>query len=119
MGQNLIVEANVKLDEMARALNEADSSRKKLQVENQDLTRQIEETENAIAALGKNKISLTTQLEDTKRMGDAEARDRASLLSKFKNMNTELENVKERIEEENEKKSDALKALSKAQAECQ
>merc|ERR1719507_551058 len=57
----LIVEANQKLDEMARALNEADSSRKKLQVENQDLTRQIEETENAIAALGKNKISLTTQ----------------------------------------------------------
>merc|ERR1711992_36604 len=33
--------------------------------------------------------------------------------------NTELENVKERIEEENEKKSDALKALSKAQAEIQ
>merc|ERR1711988_830022 len=61
----LIVEANQKLDEMVRALNEADSSRKKLQVENQDLTRQIEETENAIAALGKNKISLTTQLEDT------------------------------------------------------
>merc|ERR1712241_1663336 len=117
--QGLIVEANVKLDEMARALNEADSSRKKLQVGNQDLTRQIEETENAIAALGKNKISLTTQLEDPKRMGDAEARDRACLLSKFKNMNTELENVKERIEEENEKKSDALKALSKAQAECQ
>merc|ERR1712223_1337251 len=117
--QGLIVEAHQKLDELARALNEADSSRKKLQVENQDLTRQIEETEAAIAALGKNKISLTTQLEDTKRMGDAEARDRASLLSKFKNMNTELENLKERIEEENEKKSDALKALSKAQAECQ
>merc|ERR1719461_1393616 len=35
--QALIVEANQKLDEMARALNEADSSRKKLQVENQDL----------------------------------------------------------------------------------
>merc|ERR1711981_942289 len=38
--QGLIVEANQKLDEMARALNEADSSRKKLQVENQDLCRQ-------------------------------------------------------------------------------
>merc|ERR1739844_301150 len=63
--QGLIVEANQKLDEMARALNEADSSRKKLQVENQDLTRQIEETENAIAALGKNKISISTQLDDT------------------------------------------------------
>jgi len=117
--QGLIVEANQKLDELARALNEADSSKKKLQVENQDLQRQIDETENAIAALGKAKISLTTQLEDTKRLGDAEARDRASLLSKFKNMNTELENLCERIEEESEKKSDALKALSKAQAEIQ
>merc|ERR1712226_319523 len=81
--QGLIVGSNQKLDEMARALNEADSSKKKLQVENQDLQRQIEETENAIAALGKNKISISTQLEDTKKLGDAEARDRASLLSKF------------------------------------
>jgi len=117
--QGLIVEANTKLDEMARALNEADSSRKKLQVENQDLLRQIDETENAIAALGKNKISLNTQLEDTKRLGDTEARDRAALLARFKNLNTELENLRERIEEESEKKSDALKALSKAQAEMQ
>merc|ERR1712165_640382 len=117
--QGLIVESNVKLDDMARALNEADSSRKKLQVENQDLTRQIDEVENAIAALGKNKISLSTQLEDTKRLGDSEARDRAALLAKFKNLNSELEGLRERIEEENQKKSDALKALSKSQAEIQ
>merc|ERR1712133_207708 len=57
--------------------------------------------------------------EDTKRLGDAEARDRASMLSKFKNLSTELENLRERIDEESEKKSDALKALSKAQAEIQ
>merc|ERR1712241_398785 len=117
--QALIVESNVKLDDMARALNEADSSRKKLQVENQDLTRQIDEVEAAIAALGKTKISLTTQLEDTKRLGDSEARDRAALLAKFKNLTTELENFKDRIEEESEKKSDALKALSKSTAEIQ
>merc|ERR1712076_261256 len=117
--QGLIVEAHQKLDELARALNEADSSKKKLSVEKQDLERQIEETENAIANLGKNKISLTTHLEDTKRMGDAEARDKASLLSKFKSLTTELEGMKDRIDEENEKKSDALKALSKAQAEVQ
>ena len=109
--QNLIVEANQKLDEMARALNEADSSRKRLQVENQDITRQIDETENAIAALGKNKISLTTQLEDTKRLGDSESRDRASLLAKFKNLNTELENSRERIEEESEKKGRCSKGI--------
>merc|ERR1712193_357937 len=101
--QGLIVEAHQKLDEMARALNEADSSKKKLTVENQDLCRQIEETENAIAALGKGKISLTTQLEDTKRLGDSEARDRASLLSKFKNMTTELETELEDLQLEYER----------------
>merc|ERR1719418_96245 len=115
----LIVESNVKLDDMARALNEADSSRKKLQVENQDLTRQIDEVEASIAALSKNKISLSTQLEDTKRLGDSEARDRATLLAKFKALDTELQNLKERIDEESEKKSDALKALSKSSAEIQ
>merc|ERR1712180_549160 len=72
-----------------------------------------------MAQLNKTKISLTTQLEDTKRLGDAEARDRSALLSKFKNLNTDLENLRERIEDEHQRKSDALKALSKAQAEIQ
>ena len=35
------------------------------------------------------------------------------------NFNFKLENIRERIEEESEKKSDGLKALSKAQAELQ
>jgi len=119
MTQGLIVESNQKLDELARALNEADSTKKKLTVESQDLTRQIEETDNSIAALQKNKISLTTQLEDTKRLGDGEARDRATLLTKFKNLTTEAENLRMRIDEESDKKNDALKALSKAQSEIQ
>merc|ERR1719479_303579 len=119
MTQGLIVEANTKLDELARALNESDSTKKKLQVEAQDLSRQIEETEAAIGNLSKSKISLSTQLEDTKRLADAEARDRASLLTKFKMLSTECENLKMRIDEEAEKKNDALKALSKAQAEIQ
>merc|ERR1739846_58505 len=56
ISQGLIVEANQKLDEMARALGEADSSNKKLTIENQDMIRQIEETENSIGAFGKTKI---------------------------------------------------------------
>merc|ERR1712121_185139 len=117
--QGLIVESNTKLDELARALNEADSTKKKLLVESQDLGRQIEETENAIAALGKNKVSLPTQLEDTKRLADAESRDRSTLLSKFKNLSRDCENLKMKIDEESERKNDALRALSKAQSEIQ
>ena len=92
---------------------------KKLLVESQDLGRQIEETENAIGALQKNKISLGTQLEDTKKLADGEARDRAALLTKFKSLVIESENLRMKIDEESEKKNDALKALSKAQSEIQ
>merc|ERR1712112_30757 len=77
------------------------ATKKKLQVENQDLSRQIDETE------------------DTKRLADGEARDRAALLTKFKALNTEIENLKMKIDEESEKKNDVLKALSKAQSEIQ
>merc|ERR1711892_1106485 len=119
MAQGLIVESNQKLDEQARALNDADSNKKKLYVENQDMGRQIEETENVIATLQKNKISLSTQLEDTKRLADGEARDRAALLTKYKNLITESENLRMRIDEESEKKNDVLKAYSKAHSEIQ
>merc|ERR1711909_266197 len=110
---------NSRLDEMARALNEAGSTKKRLQVENQDLNRQIEELEAAIANMNKGKISVTTQLEDSKALADAEAKDRASLLTKFKMMSTDLENLREKLENEAMRKSDAMKALSKAQAEIQ
>merc|ERR1719260_161097 len=117
--QGNIVDANTRLDEMARALNEAESSKKRLQVENQDLSRQIDELEAAIANMNKGKISVSTQLEDTKSLANAESKDRSSLLTKYKMMATDLENLREKLENENIRKSDALKALSKAQAEIQ
>merc|ERR1711992_352948 len=117
--QAAIVDSNTRVDEMARALNEAESTKKRLQVENQDLNRQIEELENAIANMNKAKISVTTQLEDTKALSDAEAKDRASLLTKYKMLSTDLENLREKLDNEQMRKSDALKALSKAQAETQ
>jgi len=112
-----IAESNTRMDELARAINDSDSTRKKLQVENQDLSRQIDDVESAIATLGKNKISLTTQLEDTKRLADAESRDRASLLSKYKALTSDINTLKQRIEEEAEKKNDIQKLLSKAQSD--
>jgi myosin heavy chain 6/7 len=114
-----IVENNSRLDELARALNDADSTRKKLQVENQDLTRQIDDVEGAIATLGKNKVSLTTQLEDTKRLADAESRDRASLLAKYKALSSDIQTLKQRIDEEAEKKNQIVRSLSKAQSDIQ
>merc|ERR1719225_1829554 len=117
--QGSIVDANNRLDDLSRNLNEAESSKKRLDVENQDLNRQIEELEAACAQTSKAKSSATTQLEDMKALGDGEAKDKASLLTKYKSMSTDLANLREKIENENIRKSDAMKALSKAAAEIQ
>merc|ERR1712128_339319 len=114
-----IVDGHQKLGEIARALNEADSTKKRLQVEHQDLNRQIEEIENAIATTDKNKVSVSTQLEDTKRLGDSEAKDRSNLLTKFKHLSTDLVTLRDKIESTHLQKSDLMKALSKAQSEIQ
>merc|ERR1712079_627228 len=112
-------DARLDLEDAVKGKAELDKQGKRLQVENQDLNRQIEELENAIANMNKAKISVTTQLEDTKALADAEAKDRASLLTKYKMMSTDLENLREKLENEAMRKSDALKALSKSQAEIQ
>merc|ERR1719411_274279 len=69
--------------------------------------------------MNKGKISVSTQLEDTKSLANAESKDRSTLLTKYKMMATDLENLREKMENEAMRKSDSLKALSKAQAEIQ
>merc|ERR1712029_210885 len=81
--------------------------------------RQIEELENAIANMNKTKVSLSTQLEDTRRLADAEIKDKSHLLSKCKNLTTDIETIKDKIESTHMQKSDLMKALSKAQSEIQ
>merc|ERR1712001_389546 len=117
--QGSIVNANNRMDEMARAMNEAESTKKRIEVESQDLNRQIEELENGVNQTSKIKSSLITQLEDTKALGDAESKDKATLLTKYKALTTELDNYREKIENEAARKSDTMKALSKAHAEIQ
>ena len=52
-------------------------------------------------------------------MTDSETRDRSTLLGKFRNLETELERMRELIEAENEAKAEIQKAMSRALAEAQ
>merc|ERR1719320_1161105 len=93
-------DARCDLEDAVKGKADLDKSGKLLQVENQDLSRQIDELEAAIANMNKGKISVTTQLEDTKALADAESKDRSSLLTKYKMMATDLENLREKMENE-------------------
>ena len=69
-----INDMQIRVEEMQRALHEADGSKRKLIVEQCDLTHHLEEAERTLHQLSKDKTSLTTQLDDAKRLADAETR---------------------------------------------
>merc|ERR1712198_463337 len=117
--QQQIYDAQGRLEELQRSLHEADGQKRKLAVENCDLVHQFEEAERNAAQLSKDRTSLTTQLEDAKRLADAETRERINLLGKMKNLQHELNVLKEHLEEEFEAKQEIERQLSKAFADIQ
>merc|ERR1712123_108294 len=119
MIQQQIYDAQGRLEELQRALHEADGSKRKITVENCDLVHQFEEGERLAAQLSKDRTSLTTQLEDAKRLADAETRERINLLGKMRNLQHELEVMKEHLDEEYEAKMEIERQLSKAFADIQ
>merc|ERR550532_1643987 len=114
-----INDMQVRVEEMQRALHEADGSKRKLMVEQCDLTHHLEEAERTLHQLSKDKTSLTTQLDDSKRLADAETRERINLLGKMRNLEHELEVMKEHLDEECEAKHEIARQLSKAFADIQ
>merc|ERR1719334_2385457 len=119
MIQQQMYDAQGRLEELQRALHEADGSKRKITVENCDLVHQFEEAERNAATLSKDRSSLTTQLEDSKRLADAETRERINLLGKMRNLQHELEVMKEHLEEEADAKTEVERQLSKAFADIQ
>merc|ERR1719486_1724061 len=91
MIQQQMYDAQGRLEELQRALHEADGSKRKITVENCDLVHQFEEAERTAVSLSKDRSSLTTQLEDAKRLADAETRERINLLGKMRNLQHETE----------------------------
>merc|ERR1712214_78185 len=117
--QQQIYDAQGRLEELQRSLHEADGQKRKITVENCDLVHQFEEAERLAAQLSKDRTSLTTQLEDAKRLADAETRERINLLGKMRNLQHELEVMKEHLDEEYEAKMEVERQLSKAFADIQ
>merc|ERR1711962_976170 len=69
--------------------------------------------------LSKLKMSLTNQLDDTRKMADDESRERATILGKFRNLEHDIDGLRDSLDEEGEAKGEIQRQLSKANAESQ
>merc|ERR1719189_124993 len=111
-------DVNKKVEEANLTLGDFENAKRKIASENADLLRQLQEIENNANMLSKTKVQLMSALEETRRIADDEAKERMALLGKFKNLEHELDGMREQLEEEAGAKEDVLRQLGKAAQEA-
>jgi len=117
--QQQLNEANRRCEDANLTLSDYDHARKKTVVENVELLRNVEELENNNMVMSKIKATLSAQLEETKKIADDESKERGFILGKFRNLEHEVDLMREQLEEEGQSKADALRMLSKSVGEAQ
>merc|ERR1719357_1613732 len=94
---NQLNDLNKKLEESNMTLGDYEAMKRKIAAENGDLLRVAGDINNNLMMIQKVKASLTANLEEAKSVADNEARERGLLLGKYKNMEFELDGVKEHL----------------------
>ncbi|ROT81918.1 myosin heavy chain type a [Penaeus vannamei] len=112
-------DTQAKLDEANRTAADLDVAKKKLASENSVLLLQLEEAESQISQLSKLKMSLTNQLDYNRKLADDESRERVTLLGKFRNLEHDINGLREQLQEEEDAKANIMHQLAKANAESQ
>merc|ERR1712156_885876 len=116
--QNTLNELGKKIEEANLTLGDIEAGKRKLAAENADLLRQLQELENSANMLSKMKISLADQLSESCAVADNEAKERQSLLGKYRNAEHEVAGMKDHYEEEVASKENIARQLNKALGEA-
>merc|ERR1712038_124322 len=106
--QNQLNDINRKCEEHHLTLADFENAKKKIILENADSLRQIEELDNSNNTLQKLRANLQAQLDEQRRIADDESKERTYLLGKYRNLEHEVDTVREQLEEESQAKSDSL-----------
>merc|ERR1719315_558944 len=107
-----------KIEEANLTLGDIEAGKRKLAAENADLLRQLQELENASNMLAKMKISLADQLSESRAVADNEAKERQSLLGKYRNAEHEVAGMQDHLGEEVSAKENLNRQLHKALGEA-
>merc|ERR1739848_365689 len=105
------------VEEANLTLGDFENNKRKIAAENADLLKQVQELENQANMMSKLKVQLESQLSEARHVADNEAKERAALLGKFKNLEHELDGVKDHLDEESGIKEDLLRQVAKANNE--
>merc|ERR1719370_1872776 len=105
---------NKKVEESNLTLGDIEGSKRRITAENADLLRQLQELESNANLLLKTKSVLVAALDEQKMIADVEAKERVSLLGKFRNLEHEADGLKQNFDEEAVSKENVGRQLNKA-----
>merc|ERR1712117_436878 len=110
-------ELNKKIEEANMTLGDFEGAKRKVAAENGDLLRGAGDVNNNMAMIQKANQALVGNLDEAKRVADDEARERHLLLGKYRNIEHELDGVKDNLEEEIASREDVCRQVNKAESE--
>jgi len=103
-----------KIEEVNLNLGDFEQSKRRITAENADLLRQLQELAANASLMTKTKSALVSALDEMKAIADHEAKERVSLLGKFRNMEHMADGLKENYDEEVCSKENLARQLNKA-----
>merc|ERR1712212_1110058 len=103
-----------KIEEVNLNLGDFEAGKRRITAENADLLRQLQELNANASLMTKTKSALVSALDEQKAIADNEAKERVSLLGKFRNMEHMADGLKENYDEEVCAKDNLARQLNKA-----
>ena len=100
---------NKKVEAISLTLADIEHYKRKMEAENGDLLLQLEDLEMSANALSTANKSLTLALGEQQQVCQDEARDRSSLLAKFRNLEHEHDVLREQLSEETVSREDVMR----------
>merc|ERR1719466_315469 len=103
-----------KIEEVNLNLGDFEAGKRRITVENADLLRQLQELNANASLMTKTKSALVSALDEQKAIADNEAKERVSLLGKFRNMEHMADGLEENYDEEAGSRENTARQLMKA-----
>ncbi|XP_054088736.1 myosin heavy chain, non-muscle isoform X2 [Zeugodacus cucurbitae] len=117
--ESQIAELQVKLAEIERARSELQEKCTKLQQEAENITNQLEEAELKASAAIKSASNMESLLTEAQQLLEEETRQKLSLSSKLRQLESEKEALQEQLEEDEEAKRNYERKLAELTAQMQ
>merc|ERR1712106_992941 len=114
MGADTLTDLTKKIEEVNLNLGDFEQSKRRITAENADLLRQLQEIAANASLMTKTKSALVSALDEMKAIADHEAKERVSLLGKYRNMEHMADGLKENYDEEVCAKENLSRQLNKA-----